>query len=96
MKHKCMMCRDTGEFNQDGQLDCAAPGCDAAVERAAMNEFVESLKYATVQDVHWAIHQRAIELAEQKAAQSFANQSIVVSIPRRRKEDKPENNNVPY
>lgn len=87
MNHKCIWCNDTGEIDGMGFLDCAQPNCTAAVDRAAVNAFVETLRFSTTEEVHWAIHQRATELAEQKAAQSFANQSIVVSIPRRRKED---------
>lgn len=87
MKHKCLWCENTGESGQAGILDCAQPNCTAAADRHAMNEFVANLKHATDYDIHWAIHQRATEIAEQKAAQSFANQTLVVSIPRRRKED---------
>lgn len=65
---KCATCCDTGEANQDGMLDC--PDCDAAAERAALNAFVESEErnFATENDIHWAIHQRATAMAEAKFA----------------------------
>ncbi len=35
--HTCQVCQDTG-MTRSGHLDCMAPGCNAAVERAAFND----------------------------------------------------------
>ncbi len=79
----CTHCNGTGEVGQQGFLDCVH--CDAATERAALNAFVDSLKHATHYDIHWAIHQRAMAIAQAR----MDAQTIVVGLPRRRATDFP-------
>lgn len=76
----CLICGDTGEVGGMGFLDCCAPSCTAAVDRAALNQFVESEErnFATENDIHWAIHQRATRLAEQACERKYESLTIVV------------------
>lgn len=77
-EYKCMICEDTGSFHQNGLLDCGAPSCTAAVDRTELNAFIAShggLHAHTLDDMAWMIHQRAVEITEQKE-------------PKRRAEDK--------
>lgn len=53
----CERCNGTGETNGYGVLDCSAPGCTAASERACLNAFIEALPPMTAYDKHWAAYQ---------------------------------------
>lgn len=63
----CPICNDTGETGAYGILDCAAPGCTAAVDRAAMNAVIEALPPMTAYDKHWAAFQLGYALALERA-----------------------------
>lgn len=56
----CPVCKDTGETSQYGVLDCQAPGCTAAAERAALNAYLESLPRQTEYDQVWIAYQFAL------------------------------------
>lgn len=63
MSADCKICNGTGERGQYGTLDCAAPGCTAAEERAALNDFIEKaqrIERMTPYDLHWAIYKFAM------------------------------------
>ena len=79
----CPICNDTGEAHGNyGMLDCAAPGCTAAVERAALNEFTLAQRRALPSyDLDWAIHQRAVAMTEKACAERIAAQAIVARLP---------------
>lgn len=62
----CKLCSGTGEVDGSGSLDCCAPGCNAATERAALNEFVKAEgRFLTPDDLHWLIHLRAFNIAKE-------------------------------
>lgn len=62
--HTCPYCNSTGELDGSGSLDCVH--CDAATERAAMNEFIKREgQHMTSYDLHWMIHLRAVKLAQE-------------------------------
>ena len=60
MTPRCTACGDTGETSHYGVLDCCAPGCTAAQERAALNAYIESLPPLTPYDKHWHAYQFAL------------------------------------
>ena len=62
---KCPICNDTGEAIY-GHLDCGAPGCTAATERAALNTLIEAMPAMTPYDLQWTSYQlgRAAAVAE--------------------------------
>mgnify|MGYP001610819689 CR=1 FL=1 len=53
----CTICGDTGEAFRYGSLDCAAPGCTAAVERAALNDAVAASEPLSEYDLQWLAYQ---------------------------------------
>lgn len=86
-KQECIWCHGTGEINGMGFLDCTH--CDAAVERTAVNEFVESQRHLlTESEMYWAIHQRAVAMCEAKLHPFQADAPAVEDAPKRRMSDK--------
>lgn len=58
----CPFCNFTGEVDASGSLDCTS--CNAATERAALNEFVKAEgRFLADSDLHWLIHLRAFNMA---------------------------------
>lgn len=85
MNHiKCEKCGDTGATSESGYLDCAAPGCTAAAERAEMESFIDTKRHMlreSVYELAWLVHQRATALAQKACDEYIAAQSIVVKLP---------------
>jgi hypothetical protein len=78
----CTICNGSGMRPGSGYLDCS---CGLAEQRMAMNDFVSDLRadgFCTFADLHWAIHQRAIGIAEQAAAARIAELEIKVDAHR--------------
>jgi hypothetical protein len=63
---KCPTCNDTGETGPYGQIDCAAPGCTAATERAALNTLIDALPAMTPYDLQWTAYQLGRAMAEKE------------------------------
>jgi hypothetical protein len=62
---KCPICNDTGEAIY-GQLDCAAPNCTAATERAALNTLIDALPKMAPYDLQWTAYQLGRAMAEKE------------------------------
>lgn len=81
MNFKCAICSDTGEASNSGYLDCVH--CDAATDRAMLEEWYAKHPRLTAYDQRWVVFQYAMRLCEEK----IAAQSIVVGVQKRRKGD---------
>jgi hypothetical protein len=53
----CPKCHGTGETGRYAILDCSAPGCTAATDRAALNTAVAALGPMTLDDLVWHVFQ---------------------------------------
>ncbi len=69
MSYQCEVCRDSGEVNQMGSLDCVF--CDAAEMRAALNAAVASLPPMTQSDLVWYAFQAGRKAEAVKLADSL-------------------------
>lgn len=69
---KCQVCCDTGEKHFNGDLDCDAPGCTAAEDRAALNRYVKKLGPLTSFDRDWMVYQYASLDVKRKLQQELA------------------------
>lgn len=56
MSDLCPTCGGSGESGQYAVLDCAAPGCTAAFDRAEFNAFMAALAPMTQYDRDWAAY----------------------------------------
>lgn len=65
MQYKCDVCNDTGSRDLSGDyLDCGH--CDAAMQRKAMNDFLDKLPAMGDYNAAWLVHQRALAMAAQQ------------------------------
>lgn len=63
----CTVCNDTGSRDKSGDyLDCGH--CDAAMQRKAMNDFLDKLPAMGDYDAAWLVHQRALAMAPKQEA----------------------------
>lgn len=67
MNFTCTECNDTGSRDKSGDyLDCGH--CDAAMQRKAMNDFLDKLPAMGDYDAAWLVHQRALAMAPKQEA----------------------------
>lgn len=67
MNFTCNECNDTGSSDKSGDyLDCGY--CDAAMQRKAMNDFLDKLPAMGDYDAAWLVHQRALAMAPKQEA----------------------------
>lgn len=64
---KCPICLDSGESTY-GNLDCAAPNCTAATERAALNTLIDALPAMTPYDLQWTAYQLGLVIGTNQSA----------------------------
>lgn len=64
----CSKCNNTGATNQDGILDCLAPLCTAAQDRANLDKWMLREGYGQSGIRDWAIHQYAVRTTVESAA----------------------------
>lgn len=80
MQYKCDKCNDTGSCDKSGDyLDCGH--CDAAMQRAAMNDFLDKLPAMGDYDAAWLVHQRALDMAPKQKADHINDVVKMVSPP---------------
>jgi hypothetical protein len=57
----CKVCNGSGEVGQYSILDCTQPGCNAAVERAALMEKIHAAPKMDEYDLAWFCYQAGKE-----------------------------------
>lgn len=64
----CETCQNTGSTTPDGDLDCTAPGCEAATQRAEFNTWLLQMGWPEGRVKEWAIYRHGLRTADESAA----------------------------
>lgn len=65
----CAACNDSGKLPSSDFLDCTVPGCAAAADRVKLEDFACTMSHWPLEDVLWAVHQRATEAQAARIAE---------------------------
>lgn len=69
----CQACNDTGKMPGSDYLDCAAPGCDVANERASLEALVRSWGKMDEVDLIWRVYRYGQNKPRPITAQAASN-----------------------
>lgn len=76
MKPFCPECNGSGESNDQGYLDCAAPNCTAAEDRAHMEAHLNALGRLSNRDLLW----EAYKCGQAKAGRADLAKCLVAEV----------------
>lgn len=65
----CEKCQNTGGTEPGGDLDCTAPGCDAAVKRAEFNTWLLQMGWPDGRMKEWQIYRHGQREAQEEIAE---------------------------
>lgn len=75
---KCTICGGSGESTGNGMLDCPAPDCTAATDRATLNDSIAALGPMTRDDIAWAAYKAGVAVSEERHAREAAELAAMV------------------
>ena len=75
---KCPICSGSGESTGNGMLDCPAPDCTAATDRATLNDSIAALGPMTRDDIAWAAYRAGVAVSEERHAREVAELAAMV------------------